>query len=287
MPPHQFKVSDPVSILKSDNQFEHGFIASLRGDMAEVISDSGVEFKTSIYALQYRHGVDPKRVYTRNRQKKFQFRVGDTVTFQNRDENKISGTIVRMNPKRARVLADGEYWNVPYIMLNSEKSEAVGQEAQKRLDVIASHADQLIAQHNLCDWRFYFDTADGRLGKCSYSDKTISLSEQFCLQASDDEITDTILHEIAHALVGPHHGHDQVWVAKAKEIGCSAERCHDKRFTQPKFIMTCPNCGWFSGRVRRRNLVCSHCNTRVSFENYSSERWNSLAAKIGVESAPF
>ena len=287
MPPHQFKVSDPVSILKSDNQFEHGFIASLRGDMAEVISDSGVEFKTSIYALQYRQGIEPKRVYTRNRIKKFQFCIGDTVTFQNGDENKISGTIVRMNPKRARILAEGEYWNVPYIMLDSEKSDTIGQEIQSRLDAIASHADQLIDKHKLYDWRFYFDTADGRLGECSYSNKTISLSEQFCLQASDNEITDTILHEIAHALVGPNHGHDQVWVAKAKEIGCSGERCHDKRFTEPKYIMTCPSCAWFAGRDRRRNLVCSQCNTRVSFENYSSERWESLAAKSGLENAPY
>ena len=117
-------------------------------------------------------------------------------------------------------------------VLNSEKSDTIGKAIQNRLDVIATRADQLIAQHKLCDWRFYFDTADGRLGKCSYSNKTISLSEQFCLQASDDEITDTILHEIAHALVGPDHGHDQVWTAKAKEIGCSGERCHDKRFTE-------------------------------------------------------
>ena len=42
---------------------------------------------------------------------------------------------------------------------------------------------------------------------------------------SDDEVLDTILHEIAHALVGPQHGHDAVWRAKAREIGCTGERC--------------------------------------------------------------
>jgi hypothetical protein len=36
---------------------------------------------------------------------------------------------------------------------------------------------------------------------------------------------DTILHEIAHALVGARHGHDRVWRATALRIGCSGTRC--------------------------------------------------------------
>ena len=39
--------------------------------------------------------------------------------------------------------------------------------------------------------------------------------------ADIDHIRDTILHEIAHALVGPCHGHDAVWRQKAREIGCT------------------------------------------------------------------
>jgi hypothetical protein len=40
-----------------------------------------------------------------------------------------------------------------------------------------------------------------------------------------EEIVDTILHEIAHALVGPRHGHDTVWKAKCTDIGARPERC--------------------------------------------------------------
>lgn len=32
---------------------------------------------------------------------------------------------------------------------------------------------------------------------------------------------DTVAHEVAHALVGPAHGHDAVWRRKAVELGGS------------------------------------------------------------------
>ena len=39
-------------------------------------------------------------------------------------------------------------------------------------------------------------------------------------------MTESLLHEIAHALVGRKHNHDAEWKAKAREIGCTGERTH-------------------------------------------------------------
>ena len=57
------------------------------------------------------------------------------------------------------------------------------------------------------------------LGLCSHNDCCIIVNAHHVDQNPDSEIKDTILHEIAHALVGPNHGHDPTWVTKAKEIG--------------------------------------------------------------------
>ena len=279
MAQYKFKINDAVSFYESGNRLVEGFIASLKGDIAEVVTEDGTEYRKFVFSLQLRKGVNPKRVYTTNQRKKSQFLTGDPVKFKKSDGEQLAGTIIRMNPKFAKVLADGQHWSVPYAMLDGVGHKIKGQENWVRLDAIAKQADELIAKHSLTDWRFRFDSANRRGGLCSFSEQIISLSEQYCLHAQDDEIIDTILHEIAHALVGPEHGHDKVWQSKAREIGCSGERTHNSIFTPPNYIMTCQQCGWFTGRHKRRRLICKKCQTPVHYEDYSSERWNSLSAR--------
>jgi hypothetical protein len=43
-----------------------------------------------------------------------------------------------------------------------------------------------------------------------------------------DDIKNTILHEIAHAIVGENHGHRQVWQEKAIELGVKFRRNYHK-----------------------------------------------------------
>ena len=57
----------------------------------------------------------------------------------------------------------------------------------------------------------------------------------FAATADDAEIEDTLLHEIAHALVGRRHHHDAVWRAKAREIGCTGQRCHSVSFASTRW----------------------------------------------------
>ena len=73
--------------------------------------------------------------------------------------------------------------------------------------------------------RFRFETATGRAGICRHDARTIALSVSFVLRASWGDIRDTLLHEIAHAIVGPGHAHDAVWRTAARRIGCTAKRC--------------------------------------------------------------
>ncbi len=121
---------------------------------------------------------------------------------------------------------------------------------------------RLLREHDLAGWSIVADRAKTRAGVCRSSTRQIGLSAPLTALHTEEEVLDTILHEIAHALVGPEHGHDAIWRAKAREIGSSGERCvpadaprvpgdwvgrcpagHEKpRHRAPTRLMSCGRC---------------------------------------------
>lgn len=134
-------------------------------------------------------------------------------------------------------------------------------------------ARRLMNEHGLGHWLFRFDRrAISRLGQCSHGRQTISLSEKIIPLTDEKVIRNTILHEIAHALVGPGHGHDHVWRRQALTIGCNGERGH-RVDTSPlaPWMATCQCAG---KRFRRHRLAekvrnfsaCPDCKTKLEWK---------------------
>ena len=86
---------------------------------------------------------------------------------------------------------------------------------RKFLDLARSEMNK----NGLFDWKLDLDHAKVRAGACFFRERKISFSRNFIKNSNESEIYDTILHEIAHALVGPNHGHDIVWKKMAKKLG--------------------------------------------------------------------
>ena len=80
-----------------------------------------------------------------------------------------------------------------------------------KLDDAARLARTLMDYHCLGTWVFRFDRAIRRFGCCNWTTRTISLSAVLTRSNTDEQIRDTILHEIAHALAGPRAGHGKLW----------------------------------------------------------------------------
>jgi len=120
-------------------------------------------------------------------------------------------------------------------------------------------AISLMDEHGLLDnrWYFEFDNAKRRFGCCNYTHKRITLSKALVSLNGEARVKNTILHEIAHALVGNKHGHDHVWRMKAREIGCDGERCYSSlEVERPKgnYEAICPICNHKHYKFKRPNL---------------------------------
>lgn len=86
----------------------------------------------------------------------------------------------------------------------------------------------------------------------SYKPEVIEFSKQFLETSTDESVRQTIMHEFCHWAVlietGEVHGHDAVFKAMCRKIGCEANRpqikvertvSDDKLF---KYIVKCKDC---------------------------------------------
>ncbi|MDZ8119663.1 SprT-like domain-containing protein [Pontiella agarivorans] len=139
------------------------------------------------------------------------------------------------------------------------------------MEQVQTLATTLLQQHGLYTWRFEFDRSTRRAGSCNYQEKIITLAFDHAANSSPAEIQDTLLHEIAHALVGRKHHHDAVWKAKAIEIGGSGERTHRLQFSTPRWSVTCENRCW-THTVQQRNskLICRKCGAKLAYTPFTA-----------------
>lgn len=132
----------------------------------------------------------------------------------------------------------------------------------------------LMGQHQLTGWSFKFDHARRRFGACREKQKLITLSRPLTLLNSESQVRDTILHEIAHALV-PRDGHGEKWKAMCRQIGAKPERCYtDTEVVSPsrrpaRYRIGCTHCGWWTDRRRltARKLLCVKCRQAIIYRD--------------------
>lgn len=109
----------------------------------------------------------------------------------------------------------------------------------------------MLAAHGLGDWSFGFNRRKQTLGLCWYDRRRIELSAHLVERNGPGEVLDTILHEVAHALVGPGHGHDDVWRRMCARVGARPQRCGQADMPAGRWQAGCGGCGTTFHRHRR------------------------------------
>ena len=89
----------------------------------------------------------------------------------------------------------------PYGLLGVAEGQAA-RNGPERLNCIAGMARRLMDEHGLTGWTLAFVESRSRLGDCDFSDRQIRIGRGHALESNEEEIRDTVLHEIAHAIAG-------------------------------------------------------------------------------------
>lgn len=105
-----------------------------------------------------------------------------------------------------------------------------------------SLARRTMNEYGLGGWILEWDRAKRRSGQTTHSKRTISLSYEYVRLNPLPTVRNTILHEVAHGMVGPGHKHDEVWRRQFIAIGGDGKRCTDVAVRQEgKIVGTCPD----------------------------------------------
>ncbi len=133
---------------------------------------------------------------------------------------------------------------------------------------VEQEAVRLFGAHQIAGtWSCRFYRATTRLGQCDHRTQSISVSRYLTEKATADEVTQVLLHEIAHALAGPRAAHGPKWRAVAREIGYEGGRTHtvEPAHDRAKWVGECPS-GHEIVRFRRpgKPVSCAKCDRRFN-----------------------
>ena len=132
------------------------------------------------------------------------------------------------------------------------------------------YAYYLLWKYNLYkkNWTFSFDNAHCSGGQTWVHQKKITLSKKYVERVNISDIKDTLIHEIAHALVDPKSNHNDIWRNKFISIGGSGRiycKCFEK-LSDFKWKYSCKKCDLSQGYCYRKYKIwCYHCGNYLYY----------------------
>lgn len=129
--------------------------------------------------------------------------------------------------------------------------------------VVVRLAEALLGEHLPgSGWTFAFDTAKRRAGACDFARKRITVSRYLAAVWDEEDLRQTLLHEIAHALAGHTAAHGPRWRTVAQGLGYTGDRLHHGPIAEERaaWVGTCAG-GHVHYRFRRPQspLSCGLC----------------------------
>lgn len=121
---------------------------------------------------------------------------------------------------------------------------------------------EITRAYGLGNYTIRLDKTRRRVACYYHSRKLFSYSRYFIIASTEDQLVDTVLHEIAHALVVPGSGHNKVWSDTYKRIGGGkngSKALNNIDMSIERYKLFCPGCN--SEYYVNRNIYkrCGKC----------------------------
>ena len=214
------RIGTPVMWANPRKRSERGHVVEGGRSYATVLREDGVRLRIRWESLLAEDRAPLRTIVTDFDRTQVRFEVDDDVVFTTRDGSTMRGTIEKLNAKRARVRCSEQRWHVPYGALR-HRGEPDRDRGAQRLDEVAKEARALMDAHGLKGWTLRFGAARRRLGACFEQPRIVEIARWHAARDEPRQVTDTILHEIAHAIAGVKAGHGPAWKAIARRIGAT------------------------------------------------------------------
>lgn len=130
-----------------------------------------------------------------------------------------------------------------------------------KLKQVADKAYNLIAEHGLVNWQVQFNNRTVVVGETDHLEKTLTFSKKFIKVAEEHEFYGVLMHEIAHALLGPGFGHGERFIEKCMQIGVPEEYAtYATKKHIRKYMYKCSECGYAGSHNSHKDVYCYYCS---------------------------
>lgn len=149
---------------------------------------------------------------------------------------------------------------------------------QDKIEQAMLRGSQLLIENGLGDWRVKVNNKRTSLAETWHKEKMIVFSKKFIMISTKEQFEGVALHEIAHALLGRGHGHDEKFVELCTKI--SGHNKYAQKSTTAnigRYMFSCPSCGQTASHNSNKDKYCGIC-----FKNGETVKFNMRINKLEV-----
>lgn len=140
-----------------------------------------------------------------------------------------------------------------------------------------SYRQEYINKVWLYNWKIKVSEKQKRsLGLCDQTNKELRFSKFLIENETELEIKNTLIHEVAHAMVGNKEWHWRKWIEMAKFLWLKNPKTYNTSAKQPPwlYIMQCPNCkeeiSYFK-KVKKTWKGCLNCCVKFNYWKFDKK----------------